>query len=56
MQIDGSWYVRDKNVPDRTSAGGVIVLEEGQVQVAVAHEAEGAWALPKGGVEEGEVC
>lgn len=54
--IDSTWYHRPKDVPERTSAGGIVVrLENGLPLVALARE--GDWpeyVLPKGGVERGE--
>jgi len=56
MKIDSSWYKRPEGLPDRTSAGGVVVRREaGQVLVALVREAgKPAFVLPKGGVETGE--
>ena len=55
--IDASWYTRPENIPDRTSAGGVVVrLEADRLLVALVG-GEGArrgYILPKGGVESGE--
>jgi 8-oxo-dGTP pyrophosphatase MutT (NUDIX family) len=57
--IDESWYVRPTSgVKDRTSAGGIIVREDGQGKVWLAlTRGEGSIAsyiLPKGGVDPGE--
>ena len=54
--IDATWYTRPAGVPDRISAGGVVVREEGgRVYVALAREADfPGYVLPKGGVEAGE--
>ena len=54
--IDESWYRRPAGVPDRISAGGVVVrVEGGRVYVALAREADfPGYVLPKGGVEAGE--
>jgi ADP-ribose pyrophosphatase YjhB (NUDIX family) len=54
--IDDSWYQRPLGVPDRTSAGGV-VLRRGGDRWLVALVREGDYhdfVLPKGGVEKGE--
>ena len=54
--VDDSWYVRPANVPDRTSAGGVVVRAQGgEPLVALTHEKgyKGP-VLPKGGLEAGE--
>ena len=54
--IDDSWFVRPSNVPDRTSAGGVVVRsQEGEPLVALVPEkGYRGPVLPKGGVEPGE--
>lgn len=56
--VDASWYVRPEGVPDRFTAGGVVVRElEGRVLVAFAREADPqqpGYVLPKGGVDAGE--
>jgi len=54
--IDDSWYERGEGLPERVSAGGVVVrMERGALLVALVREGgvEG-FVLPKGGVEEGE--
>lgn len=56
LVIDESWYVREEGLPERVSAGGVIVrIERGNVYVALVHE-KGCtgYVLPKGGVDPGE--
>ena len=54
--INKSWYTRLPGVPDRTSAGGVIVRLEGpKVMVALVREGgDKEYILPKGKVEKGE--
>ncbi|MEQ1876701.1 MAG: NUDIX domain-containing protein [Bdellovibrionia bacterium] len=54
--IDKSWYKRMSGVPDRTSAGGVIVRVDGdKTLVALVREGDDAdYILPKGKVEKGE--
>jgi len=54
--IDDTWYQRPAGIPDRTSAGGVVVRWDGsQALVALAREAHWPqFILPKGGVERGE--
>jgi len=54
--IDESWYERPQDVPDRTSAGGVVVrIENGKPSVALVREVGLTdYVLPKGGVEPGE--
>ncbi len=55
MKIDESWYIRPEGVPDRTSAGGIVVREQdGQVLIALVKEDEPDYILPKGGVKRGE--
>ena len=56
MPIDSSWYERLPDLPDRTSAGGVVVRRVGdELLVALVREAgKPAFVLPKGGVEVGE--
>lgn len=56
LVIDDSWYVRGENLPERVSAGGVIVrIDRGNVFVALVHEKGCAgYVLPKGGVDPGE--
>lgn len=56
--IDNSYYLRQPNLIDRTSAGGVVCrinLENRQLLFAVVREVgDGYYVLPKGGVEVGE--
>ncbi|MDW8366465.1 MAG: NUDIX domain-containing protein [Abditibacteriales bacterium] len=54
--IDDTWYHRPPDVPDRTSAGGVVVRrQDGRVYVALVQEGDlPAYVLPKGGIEKGE--
>ena len=56
--IDQSYYTRPPNIPDRTSAGGVVCRispQDGQVLIAIVREKiRASFVLPKGGVEEGE--
>jgi 8-oxo-dGTP pyrophosphatase MutT (NUDIX family) len=54
--IDQTWYTRPPDVPERTSAGGVVLRHDGrQWLVALAREAEFTqFVLPKGGVKKGE--
>ena len=56
LVIDDSWYVRGENLPERVSAGGVIVrIDRGNVFVALVHEKGCAgYVLPKGGVDPDE--
>jgi len=56
LAIDESWYTRADNLPERISAGGVVVrIERGNVFVALVHEKGCAgYVLPKGGVHGGE--
>ena len=54
--IDGRWYRRPPDTPQRLTAGGLVcAMREGQLLVALARE--GNWpsyVIPKGGVESGE--
>jgi 8-oxo-dGTP pyrophosphatase MutT (NUDIX family) len=54
--IDDTWYHRPPHVPDRISAGGVVVRrQDGRVYVALVREGDlPAYVLPKGGMEKGE--
>lgn len=59
--IDQTWYERDPEIPERVSAGGVVVrIERGVLLVALVREIESqgetlpGYVLPKGGVEAGE--
>lgn len=54
--VDDSWYTRPESMPDRVSAGGVVVrLERGVLLVALAIEVGvPGFVLPKGGQEAGE--
>ncbi|MFM1920901.1 MAG: putative mutator protein MutT4 [Candidatus Hydrogenedentota bacterium] len=59
--IDDSWYQRIPEVPERVSAGGVVVrIDRGNLLVALVCEIESrgetlpGYVLPKGGVEPGE--
>jgi len=54
--IDETWYQRPPNVPERTSAGGVVArVEDGRVYIALVGERGLAkFVLPKGHVEAGE--
>ena len=55
--IDESWYTRPEGVPDRTSAGGVVVRrEEDRILIALVggEGARAGYILPKGGLEPGE--
>ena len=55
--IDESWYTRPEGVPDRTSAGGVVVRRAGDRLLIALVGGEGArkgYILPKGGLEPGE--
>ncbi len=56
LVIDESWYTRSEGLPERVSAGGVVVrIERGNVFAALVHEKGcSGYVLPKGGVEEGE--
>lgn len=58
---DDSWYTRIEDLPERISAGGVVLrLERGALLVALVRERNenleelSGYVLPKGGVEEGE--
>jgi ADP-ribose pyrophosphatase YjhB (NUDIX family) len=56
--IDGSWYNRLPNIPEETSAGGIVIRLEGD-DVLVALLKEGShknqkYVLPKGRLEPGE--
>ena len=56
LEIDESSFVREEGLPERVSAGGVIVrIERGNLHVALVHE-KGCtgYVLPKGGVDAGE--
>lgn len=54
--MDDTWYRRPPDVPDRTSAGGVVVRrQDGRVYVALVQEGNlPAYVLPKGGNKKGE--
>ncbi|MBI2434826.1 MAG: NUDIX domain-containing protein [Candidatus Hydrogenedentes bacterium] len=58
--IDDSWYVRDVPLPERVSAGGVVVrIAEGGLLVALVREIDAGevlqgYVLPKGGVDPHE--
>lgn len=59
--IDETWYERPDDLPERISAGGVVVrIEGGAILVALVRELNNAlieldgYVLPKGGLEEGE--
>lgn len=54
--VDKSWYTKVPGVPERTSAGGVVIRLEGKkVMVALVIENdETKYILPKGKVEKGE--
>jgi ADP-ribose pyrophosphatase YjhB (NUDIX family) len=55
--IDKSYYQRPINMPERTSAGGVVcrITPEKKILFAVVCEAgDSRYMLPKGGVESGE--
>ncbi len=55
--VDESWYTRPEGLPDRTSAGGVVVRREDDRLLIALVGGEGArtgYILPKGGVEPGE--
>lgn len=56
MMIDATWYTRPAGIPDRTSAGGVILrLRKGKIYLALVQEGDlSGYFLPKGGVETGE--
>lgn len=53
---DETWYVRPPDVPDRTSAGGIVVrVADGKAYVALVREGKiKDFVLPKGKVEIGE--
>lgn len=56
LVIDESWFVRTEDLPERVSAGGVVVrIERGNVFVALVHE-KGCpgYVLPKGGINADE--
>jgi 8-oxo-dGTP pyrophosphatase MutT (NUDIX family) len=54
--IDETWYKRPPDVPEHTSAGGVVArFENGRVHVAlVGEKGLNQYVLPKGHVEAGE--
>lgn len=54
--VDESWYRRPPQIPEHTSAGGVIVRREGgRIYVALVREGNlPGYVLPKGRVEPGE--
>jgi 8-oxo-dGTP pyrophosphatase MutT (NUDIX family) len=54
--VNESWYKRPPKVPDRTSAGGVVVRRENdKILIALVNEGEiKDYILPKGKVEKGE--
>ena len=56
--IDQNYYIRPPDVPDRTSAGGIVCRfspQDGLVLFAIVREKQRAsYVLPKGGVEIGE--
>lgn len=56
MNINKSWYIKPKGIPEHDSAGGVIVRKEGtQIFFATTHEIDtNSLILPKGHVEKGE--
>ena len=56
LLIDESYYVRPPKVPDRISAGGIVVrIEDGLPHIALVLEGDlSHYVLPKGRVEAGE--
>jgi 8-oxo-dGTP pyrophosphatase MutT (NUDIX family) len=54
--IDDSWYQRPPNIPEHTSAGGVVArVENDRVYIAfVGEKGLANYVLPKGRVEAGE--
>lgn len=54
--IDASWYTKPDDIPERTSAGGVILRQRrGKTFLALVREGDlSGYFLPKGGVEAGE--
>lgn len=56
LEIDDTWYTPMDGLPERVSAGGVVIrIERGALLVALVHEkgCQG-YVLPKGGIEAGE--
>lgn len=60
-EIDASWFERDPDLPERVSAGGVVMrVAGGLAHVALVREIDEdgrtieGYVLPKGGVEDGE--
>lgn len=55
-RIDETWYTRPEGLPERVSAGGVIIrIDRGALLVALVHEKGcSGYVLPKGGVDAGE--
>jgi 8-oxo-dGTP pyrophosphatase MutT (NUDIX family) len=55
-EIDASWFTRDTALPERLTAGGVVVrVEKGLIWVALVCERDiEGYVLPKGGVDAGE--
>lgn len=57
FMVDDTWYSRPEGVPDRYSAGGIVVRVDDAGEVLLAMVREEDWepyVLPKGGIEPGE--
>ena len=56
MIIDQRWYKKPDGIPERISAGGIILrLRQGKYSLALVCEGDlSGYFLPKGGVEAGE--
>jgi bis(5'-nucleosidyl)-tetraphosphatase len=54
--IDDSWYHRPPNIPEETSAGGIVIrVAAEQIYIALVQEGrDRKYVLPKGRVEAGE--
>ena len=54
--VDSTWYERPAGTPERRAAGGLVVrLTADGPRVALIWVPDlGLWALPKGGIDEGE--
>jgi len=54
--IDGGWYQRPPDLPERVAAGGIVArLEDDRPVIALVRERDlPDFVLPKGGVEPGE--
>ncbi len=56
VKIDKSWYIKPKNIKDRSVAGGVVIRRKDGKRFLLMLKAEHGkdFSLPKGGVKDGE--